>query len=157
MLNMQLTHPEILSVLAAAGHHAKVLIADGNYPASTRRGPDAKVVHLNLMPGVVTCNQVLQALLTAMPLDAVQTMMYQTEGKYALASDPPVWEEYRNSLQNAGSPLPLEPVEKWAFYDLVSTPDHVLTIQTADQQHFANVLLTMGSRQDEAALCNAAR
>jgi len=147
MLQLQLTHPEILGVLAAAGHHAKVLIADGNYPASTRRGPAAKIVHLNLAPGLLTCNQVLQSLLTAMPLDCVQTMMYQTEGKYALDADPPVWNQYRESLTAAKVPLQLEPVEKWAFYDAVSTPDHVLTIQTGDQQHFANILLTMGSRQ----------
>ncbi len=148
MLRQQLIHPEILAVLGAAGHHAKVLIADGNYPASTRRGPDAKIVHLNLMPGLVTCNQVLQALLNVMPLDAVQTMMYQTEGKYALSADPPVWNQYRESLSAASVALELEPVEKWAFYDAVSTPDHVLTIQTGDQQQFANILLTMGSRQD---------
>ena len=33
MLKHQLIHPKISEVLARAGHHAKVLIADGNYPA----------------------------------------------------------------------------------------------------------------------------
>ena len=42
----------------------------------------------------------------------------------------------------------LEPIEKWAFYKAVSTPDHVLTIQTADQQRFANLLLSVGVRMD---------
>ena len=36
----------------------------------------------------------------------------------------------------------------WEFYKAVNTPDHVLTIQTADQQRFANLLLTMGVRMD---------
>ena len=40
----------------------------------------------------------------------------------------------------------LEPIEKWEFYKAVNTPDHVLTIQTADQQRFANVLLFLGVR-----------
>jgi L-fucose mutarotase len=40
----------------------------------------------------------------------------------------------------------LEPIEKWAFYDAVKTANHVLTIQTADQQRFANLLLTIGVR-----------
>jgi L-fucose mutarotase len=30
----------------------------------------------------------------------------------------------------------------------VETPDHILTIQTADQQRFANLLLSIGVRID---------
>ena len=32
--------------------------------------------------------------------------------------------------------------------EAVATADHVLTIQTADQQRYANVLLTVGVRMD---------
>ena len=39
MLNTALLHPEILKILATSGHHSLVLIADGNYPAATKRGP----------------------------------------------------------------------------------------------------------------------
>jgi L-fucose mutarotase len=148
MLKHQLIHPTINAVLGAAGHHAKVLVADGNYPASSKLGHAAKLVHMNLTPGVVTCNQVLQALLSAVPVEAVNTMMYETSGPYALSEDPPVWADYRRSLKDAGLDLPLEPIEKWAFYDYVATPDHVLTIQTADQQRYANILLTIGVRMD---------
>ena len=64
MLKHHLIHPQINAVLGRAGHHGKILIADGNYPASSKRGARAELVHLNLMPGVVTCNQVLQAVLS---------------------------------------------------------------------------------------------
>lgn len=148
MLRHQLIHPTINQVLGGAGHHSRVLIADGNYPASSKIGPRAQLVHLNLMPGVLTCNQVLQAVLSATPVEAIHTMMYETSGPYALAEDPPVWDQYRQTIQAAGLNLDLEPIEKWAFYDAVATPDHVLTIQTADQQRFANVLLTLGVRMD---------
>jgi len=148
VLKHQLIHPEINAILAAAGHHGKVLIADGNYPASSKLGPNARLVHLNLMPSVLTCNQVLQAVLSALPVEAVNTMMYEATGQYALAEDPPVWDDYRATMKEAGVELDLEPVEKWAFYDAVATSDHILTIQTADQQRFANVLLTIGVRMD---------
>ena len=36
--------------------------------------------------------------------------------------------------------LDLNPIPKWDFYKAVETPDHVLTIQTGDQQRFANLL-----------------
>ena len=148
MLKHQLIHPQISQILAAAGHHATVLIADGNYPASSKKGPNAQVVSLNLMPGVVTCTQVLQAVLSAVPIEAAYTMMYETTGQYALSEDPPVWEQYRQTISESGLKMQLEPVEKWTFYDKVATPDHVLTIQTADQQRFANLLLAVGVRMD---------
>jgi L-fucose mutarotase len=149
MLRHRLIHPKLNEVLGRAGHHAKVLIADGNYPASSARGPNAELVSLNLMPGVVTCTQVLRALVTAVPVEAAHTMGYERTGPYALAEDPPVWAEYRRVLKDAGLGVELRPVEKWEFYKAVSTPDHVLTIQTADQQRFANLLLTVGVRMDE--------
>ena len=61
MLRHKLIHPQISAILAAAGHHSTVLIADGNYPAASKRGPRAELISLNLMPGVPTCNQVLEA------------------------------------------------------------------------------------------------
>jgi len=148
MLRHQLIHPKINEVLGRAGHHAKVLIADGNYPASSAIGPRAELVSLNLMPGVVTCAQVLQALASAIPIEAANTMMYETTGPYALYQDPPVWAQYRAVLKDAGVAVELKPIEKWEFYKAVATPDHVLTIQTADQQRFANLLLTVGVRMD---------
>jgi L-fucose mutarotase len=149
MLRHQLIHPQINAVLGRAGHHATVLIADGNYPASTTLGPHAELVSLNLSPGIVTCTQVLRAVLSAVPIEAARTMMYETTGPYALTSDPPVWTEYRAALRDAGLPVQLEPLEKWAFYEAVKTPDLVLTIQTADLQRFANLLLTIGVRMSD--------
>lgn len=148
MLKHTLIHPVINHILGQAGHHAKILIADGNYPASSKRGPRAELVHLNLSPGLVTCDQVLRAILSAVPIEEIQTMMYETTGPYALSADPPVWADYRRSLSEAGLNLPLQPIEKWAFYEAVATPDHVLTIQTADQQRYANILLSIGVRMD---------
>ena len=148
MLNHRLIHGKINEVLGRAGHHAKVLIADGNYPSSSKKGSQAEVVCLNLMPGLVNCTQVLEAVLSAVPIEEINTMMYETTGQYALTEDPPVWESYRSVIRRAGLDLKLEPIEKWDFYKAVETPDHVLTIQTADQQRFANVLLSIGVRMD---------
>lgn len=148
MLKHGLIHPEINRVLGRAGHHSKILIADGNYPASSTLGPNAELISLNLAPGIVNCTQVLKALLTAIPIERANTMMYETTGPYALTEDPPVWDEYRRELKAAKLKLKLEPIEKWEFYKAVSTPDLVLTIQTADQQRFANLLLTIGVRMD---------
>jgi L-fucose mutarotase len=146
MLKTTLLHPEILRVVARAGHHARILIADGNYPASTKRGPHAELVCLNLSPGVVTVAQVLAALLSAVPVDRINTMGIPPDDPYAQQGEPPVWADYRRVIAQAGSGLTLEPVLKWDFYREVESPDHVLTIQTADQALWANVLLAVGCR-----------
>jgi L-fucose mutarotase len=146
MLKHQLIHPKINEILGRAGHHSKILIADGNYPASTKRGPNAELVCLNLAPGVVTCAQVLRALLSAVAVDQINTMGIPEDDPYAQKGEPPVWKEYRQIIKEARLKAKLEPILKWEFYKEVESPDHVLTIQTADQALWANVLLTMGCR-----------
>lgn len=148
MLKTSLLQPDILRVLARAGHHARILIADGNYPASTKRGPHAELVSLNLAPGIVTVAQVLRAVVSAVPVDYVNTMGIPPDDPYARQGEPPVWAEFRGVLTEMGVKAPLEPILKWDFYQHVESPDHVLTIQTADQSLWANVLLTMGCRTD---------
>jgi len=148
VLKHQLIHPEISAVLARAGHHAKVLVADGNYPASTKRGPNARLICLNLSPGVVTVAQVLRAVLSAVPVDHVNTMGIPPDDPYAQKGEPRVWNEFRDAIQEAGLKLALEPISKWDFYQAVESADHALTIQTGDQALWANVLLTMGCRTE---------
>jgi L-fucose mutarotase len=101
---------------------------------------------LQLAPGIPTVAQVLETLLTAVPIDGVNTMGIDPSDPYAQSGEPPVWSAYRQILAAAGSRLELQPIVKWDFYDAVASADHVLTIQTADQALWANVLLTVGCR-----------
>jgi L-fucose mutarotase len=147
MLKHQLIHPKINEVLGRCGHHSKILIADGNYPASSTLGPNAELVSLNLTPGLISCTQALRALLSAIPVEACNTMGIPDDDPYALGGDPPVWNEYRSILQDSGLDIELQPIQKWDFYDAVASRDLVLTIQTAEQALWANLLLTVGVRQ----------
>jgi L-fucose mutarotase len=145
MLKTTLLHPEILRICARAGHHGKILIADGNYPAATKRGPQSELVCLQLSPGVPTVAQVLRALLSAVPVDSLNTMGIPPEDAYAKFGEPPAWAEFRALARDAGIEA-IEPIAKWEFYKAVESSDHVLTIQTADEALWANVLVTMGCR-----------
>jgi L-fucose mutarotase len=147
MLYHQLLHPEIQQALAQAGHGALVLIADGNYPASTAKGPAASLVSLNLRPGLLTVSQVLHPLLAGCPFEAAYTMDYARSGPHALTSEPPVWADFRAAFEAAGQGLSLSPIERFTFYETVRSADHALTIQTADQALYANLLLRVGVRQ----------
>lgn len=147
MLKSELIHPEISAIVAQAGHSSRILIADGNYPASSAIGPGAKLVSLNLAPGLVTVGQVFKVLLNAVPIEAVNTMGMPDDDPYKLDEDPAAWNEYRGILSEADSTIELKPIERWDFYDAVASRDHVLTIQTGDQALWANLLLTVGVRQ----------
>lgn len=147
MLRSELIHPQISAILARAGHSSKVLIADGNYPACSAIGPKAELISLNLAPGLVTVAQVLKVLLTAIPIEAVNTMGMPEDDPYRLPHDPPVWNDYRSILASAGQKIELQPISRWDFYEAVDSRDHVLTIQTGDQALWANLLLTVGVRK----------
>ncbi|MBT5903147.1 MAG: transporter [Opitutaceae bacterium] len=135
MLKSPLIHPEILAALGGSGHFSQVLIADGNFPVAGNRGPNAKVVHLNLAPGMVDSLTVLDALLTAIPVQAATVM--QPPADYA----PPITDLYREKL---GAAVTWSEMERWAFYDKIASPRTTLMIATGEQRRFANLLLEVG-------------
>lgn len=144
MLRTQLLHPEILKALARAGHTAKIFVADGNFPFSTQLGPNAELVNLNLSPGVVSTTQVLEALITAVPVEAAAVMEPVKSGPFAMTTEPPAWAEYRDVLRRTGLDVNLERVERLKFLETVRGPDVALTIATADQRLWANLILQIG-------------
>jgi L-fucose mutarotase len=148
MLTIKLLHPDILRVLAQAGHHATILIADGNYPATTKRGPNSQVVSLQLSPGVPTVAQVLTAIAGTVPIDLINTMGIPEDDPYAKFGEPRAWDEYRAIAAAARIAAPIASIPKWEFYRAVESADHVLTVQTADTALWANVLLTLGCRTE---------
>ena len=139
MLKGRLLHPEILGALGRAGHGAKVLIADGNYPFSTKRGRNAGLVQLNLAPGVVSCTQILEVLAAAIPIEAA-VVMDPGEG----VAQPEVWGDFASILKGAAAGVELGRLDRFVFYEAASDDDVALTIASGEQRIFANLLLTIG-------------
>jgi L-fucose mutarotase len=135
MLKYQLLHPEILQALGAAGHGAKVLIADGNYPLVTRSNPDARRVYLNLAPGFVTVTDVLKVLVEAIPIEAAEVMGPDSN------EEPSIYADFREILPKT---LMLKRLGRFEFYDAARTYDTALAIATGEQRLYANILLTIG-------------
>lgn len=135
MLKYQLLHPEILEALGMAGHGAKILIADGNYPLATRANPAARHVYLNLAPGLVTVTDVLKVMVDAVPLEAAQVMVPES------GQEPSIFEDFRLILPGE---LALQRVGRFKFCDASRANDVALAILTGEQRIFANILLTIG-------------
>jgi L-fucose mutarotase len=134
MLKQRLIHPQILDAIASAGHGSRILIADGNYPASTKLGDNADLVYLNLAPGKLNVTEVLDILLTAVPVEEA-AVMEPAEG-----NEPQIFQEFRSLLPD----IPLIKYSRYEFYEEASGADTCLTIVTGEERIYANLLLTIG-------------
>ncbi|MGI6367608.1 MAG: RbsD/FucU family protein [Anaerolineae bacterium] len=135
MLKYGLTHPEILTALATAGHGSQVLIADGNYPFVTGANPAAARVYLNLTRGSAPVDEVLAIIADAIVIEAAHVMVPDT------GPEPPIFAAFRPSLPEG---MELQPLSRFAFYDAARDPNVALVIATGEQRIYANILLTIG-------------
>lgn len=142
MIRSGLMHPEILGALAAAGHGAKVLIADGLYPCSTGAHPYAKQVYLNLSPGLVAAADVLDLVAKTVHIEAAAYM------RTAESTIPGPVQEFQDQLSHhrhgGGQPVNWSGVERHEFYAACREPDLCLLIATGEMRPYANLLLTIG-------------
>lgn len=134
MLKSRLIHPEILKALASAGHGSQILIADGNYPHLTGSHPNAARVYLNLAPGKVTVTDVLEALVTAIPIEAARAIWPADD------REPPIFAEYRQIMPD----LEIGKLGRFPFYEAARSRDTALVIATGEQRTWACILLTIG-------------
>jgi L-fucose mutarotase len=135
MLKTTLLHPEILAALGSAGHGSRVLIADGNYPFSTGSNPIARRVFLNLRPGCVAAVDVLEALVSAIPIEAAMVMMP------ADGITPQIQEAFKKVLPGQ---VPMNSLGRLEFYREAKSDDTALVIATGEQRVYANILLVIG-------------
>jgi L-fucose mutarotase len=142
VLRFPLIHPPLLAALAAAGHGSRVLLADANYPHATGAHPRAARVFLNLRPGLLTVDQVLEPVLAAIPVEAA-CVMRPDDG-----STPDVFARYRELL---GDDVPLQPLGRHEFYSACREPDLAICVATGDDRLYANVLLTIGFIRPDVA------
>ncbi|TLP63730.1 RbsD/FucU family protein [Microbispora triticiradicis] len=135
MLRYPLIHPPLLAALAATGHGSRVLLADANYAHATNVRRGASVIHLNLRPGLVRVDDVLELLVDAVPLEAVHAMRPDEGG------EPGVFARYRELL---GPALPIQVLPRFGFYQAAKEPDVAFAVATGDDRLYANLLLTIG-------------
>lgn len=143
MLKTPLLHPEILRALGSAGHGARVLIADGNYPFSTETPRAATRVFLNLRRGLPGVADVLEVLIATIPIESV-LLMATPDGQPVALHD-----TFRQLMPE---PIPFSHRRRHEFYAEARADATALVIATGEVQRFANVLLTIGVVRDEMPL-----
>lgn len=135
MLKYKLLHPEILEALGGAGHGAKIVIADSNYPFSTRTFAGAKRVYLNVAPGLLKTTDVLKVLVDAIPIESAEIAVDDSGVESTIV------DEFRAILP-ANTPITAH--QRYAFYDVCLDPSVALVIATGEQRTYSNIVLTIG-------------
>jgi L-fucose mutarotase len=136
VLKYQLIHPQLLHVLAAAGHGSRILLADSNFAHSTNAYAGAARIYLNLRPGLLTVDQVLEGVLDACFVETA-AMMRPDDGSVSIAA-----RAYADLL---GPAVAITDLDRAAFYEACGEPSLACVVATGDQRHFANILLTLGA------------
>ncbi|MBT1003590.1 RbsD or FucU transport [Paenarthrobacter sp. DKR-5] len=135
MINYGLTHPGLIRALAESGHGSQILIADGNYPHNTGAPASAARIALNLRPGLLTVDHILEVLIDAVPIEAA-AVMAPPDGR---------WTEAVRGYQRAlGAEVPFTSHERFDFYNAARSPDVAVVIASGDTRPYANLLLTIG-------------
>ena len=135
MMLGRLLHPDILSALGRAGHGSCVLIADGNYPASTHSPPAAVRVFLNLRSGLVRVPEVLEVLRDTIPIEEA-ALMKAPDGQASAI--------HQELIKLLPSGARIRSLPRAEFYAEVNRPTTALVIVTGEARRFANLLLTIG-------------
>ncbi|MCQ9385437.1 RbsD/FucU family protein [Brevibacterium sp. 50QC2O2] len=134
MLKTPLLHPELLAALGRCGHGTQVLLADGNYPHNTGAPAAATRIPLNVTPGLLSVDQVLEPLAATVNIEAATFMLDATGGRA------PAVDGYGALLPD----VPFTGLERFAFYDAARDPNIAVVVATGDQRQYANLLLTIG-------------
>lgn len=134
MLKTAIIHPTILEALGRSGHFSQIVIADGNFPVGSMKGPNSTTVHLNFQPGMLDALTVLKGILEVCPIQGAIVMEKPAEANAEIHNN------YKALLGDATWGT----MERWSFYDKIRDPTTTLLIQTGEKRRFANIILTVG-------------
>lgn len=137
MINTDILHPEVLRILATAGHGAGIVIADGNFPFGTMADKNVPRIYLNFAPDMLNTIDVLKRIVKAIPLEGAQAPVPDD------GSIPPIFSEYKECLPKE---ITIDKLDRFGFYDAVKDPSTALVIATGESRIYSCIRLIVGVR-----------
>ena len=127
--------PELLKILMEMGHGDEIVIGDGNFPAASVA---PRLVRLD-GHGV---NEIVDAILRLMPLDTYVEAPVALMDNGDPANTPPIWDDYRKTVNAIEGEKKFELVERFAFYERAKKAYCV--VATGETAIYANIILKKG-------------
>ncbi|MCA9069787.1 MAG: fucose isomerase [Planctomycetaceae bacterium] len=129
--------PELMCTLMEMGHGDELVLADGNFPATSHA---RRLVRAD-GHGVP---KILEAVLQFLPLDTfVESPAAVMQPVDDNATAPPIWQDFRDLMTAAeGRNVPLEFVDRFAFYERAKKAFAI--VATGETAIYANLILKKG-------------
>lgn len=129
--------PELMQILMSMGHGDEIVLADGNFPAST-------VAQRLVRADGHGVPEILAAVVKFFPLDTYAddnaVVMQVVAGDPV---DPVIWREYQRILAEAeGRAIPLTEIDRFEFYNRARKAYAV--VATGEGALYANLILKKG-------------
>jgi L-fucose mutarotase len=132
--------PELMKIMMEMGHGDELVIADGNFPASSLARRLVRADGHLIVP-------LLEAIMPLFPLDHAVERPAAVMSLLAGDATPPVWDYYRNIIQQNETVFKdFEYVERFAFY--ARAREAYAVIVTGDQSFKGNLILKKGVVRD---------
>lgn len=128
--------PDLLKVLMEMGHGDEIVIADGNFPAASHARMLVRLDGLHIP-------QLLEAILTLMPLDAYAegAIFYMMHGLEIRT--PSIWSQYEAIFERTdNAKFSVQKLERFEFYERAKKAYAI--IATSEQALYANIILKKG-------------
>lgn len=127
--------PELLKILCEMGHGDELVLGDGNFPHASMA--TNQLVRLDGHG----CDEILDAILSLFPLDhaseTVVSVMATDDG-----TTPPIWAEYKNTVDKYEKAIEFSKVERFAFYERAKSAYCI--VATSEPKLYANIILKKG-------------
>ena len=129
--------PDLLHALRAMGHGDELVIGDSNFPGESAGPPCIRL-------DGISATDVLQAVVALFPLDTfVEANAFTMDQVDAPGVLPPVVQEFQAIIDSgADNPKPIQPIERFAFYERASRAFAVII--TGEDRPYGNIILTKG-------------
>ncbi|QLF68740.1 ribose ABC transporter [Peteryoungia desertarenae] len=128
--------PDLLHAIASMGHGDEIVIADGNFPASTLGPPVIRADGL----GAVA---ILEAILHHMPLDQ---FVDETAWTMQVVGDPEavpeICNEFSGVIRRLAGDFHLASLERFAFYERAAQAAYI--VATTELRIYGNIILKKG-------------
>lgn len=141
MLHTNLTHPDILALIARCGHGDSFAIVDSNYPAHARRNPGVPLVSLNVTHNVVPTPIITALVAQTLPIEKCTIPVPSDEAGKAPR---PVHSAIQAAVVESNPGVELVTVTPTDFYALTSDPNLAFMIVSGERSHYGSVVLTVG-------------
>ena len=127
--------PELLKVLAEMGHGDEIVFADAHFPGHTM---NSRVLRAD----GVGVDALLKGLIPLFELDSYAPPLVMMAGGRGGQLGPNVEQRYRKALFGDAPGLPIERIDRFAFYDRAKAAFAV--VMTSEMAKYGNILLKKG-------------